>query len=546
MEVLQLAKQYTMVQAESMRRDFRLFNKNAWKITEPGVPFVNGIHIDAICDHLTYVSLGDIDDLVINVPPRHSKSTTTAVSWPAWEWSWHPSTQWLFASYAQGLSIRDSIKCRRLINSHWYRERYADVYSLAGDLNKVMRFDTTANGYRLATSVGGSATGEGGDRIVVDDAHNMMEIESDKVREGVVSWWRNVMSTRGNNPKKLGRVIVAQRGHHMDLPGYAIGTGNWVHLKLPGYFRRNDRCVTRAKKDGPMRERDPKTGELTQPPAKNPRFAVPLKKDQEIWRDPRQLEDQLLTPERFGELEMIKMASELTDRGFEAQIQQNPSDKAGNILKKHHWRPWKEPEMPVCQMVIQSYDTAFEEEEVNDFTARTTWGVFEWEEHNDPDVLWKIKYPGQPRLGAILLERMEERLSFPDLREAAMQSYADWKPDRILIEKKASGHSLAQELKRAGLPVSRIKVSDSKHVRAHAASLVLERGCIWFPFGRKWAVDVIDHCAKFPAGEHDDITDTVTQMLLWLRRRWNAEYLDEDEDDIDLMRHLKKRKSIYG
>lgn len=534
---------YTIVQAEMMRRELREFTRGAWPIVEPGAPFTPGKHLDAICDHLTYVSLGDIDDLVINIPPRHTKSITVAVMWPAWEWTWNPSNQWLFATYALDLTIRDSVKCRRLIQSPWYQERYGSVFQLSGDLNQKKRFDNDKNGYRLATAVKGQATGEGGDKIVIDDAHNMNEVNSDTIRQSVIDWWRNTMSTRGNNPKRLGRVIIAQRGHHMDLPGYALSTGRFVHLNLPGYFRTKTRCVTKAKKLG--RRRDLKT----QPPAHNPRFRKPLEVDEEIFRDWRTQEDELLCPERFDQDAMDRLADELTERAFEAQIQQNPSAKGGNILKEEHWRVWEDVELPRCQMVIQSYDTAFEEDEEDDFSARTTWGVFEWEEQAFEGLPWQLRYNNQPRLSLILLEHMEERLTFPDLREEAQRSAEQWEPDRILIEKKSSGHSLIQELRRGlrakGTSVTAVKVSDSKFARAHAASLVLERGCVWIP-KRRWAYGVRKHCGEFPTGENDDTFDTVTQALLWLRTRWNAEYTDEEDPaEINLMKAIQGRK-IYG
>lgn len=532
---------YTLMEAELLRRELRLFVKEAWKVVEPGVPYCPGKHIDAICDHLTYCSIGDIQNLVINIPPRHSKSTVCAVMWPAWEWAWKPHTQWLFSTYAQSLTIRDSIKCRRLIQSDWYQDRYSGVYRLSGDMNQKQRFENDQNGHRLATSVGGTTTGEGGDRIVVDDAHNMKEINSDTIREGVIDWWRNVMTTRANNPRTAARVIIAQRGHHADLPGYVLGSGDWIHLNMPGYFVPHRKCKTVAKKDGPRRERMT----VKPPPVLVERFRSPLSKGRQIWEDWRTKQDELLNPERYGEDEMRQLSSELTEKAFEAQIQQNPSIESGNIIKAHHWRKWEEPELPPCQMVIQVYDTAYEEDEEADFSARTTWGIFEWEEELNPNKPWSAAYKGQRRLCAILLERMNERLAFPDLRKAAIESYKQWKPDRVIIEKKASGHSLYQELYRADLPVRRFKVTDSKFVRAHAASLVFERGCIFY-VDRRWSSEVIDQCSQFPSGEHDDLVDTVTMACLWLRKRWNAEYIDEEEDDSNIMAGIDAHRRLYG
>lgn len=530
---------WTYMQAMECRYDLRQFVRQAWHVVEPGKTFKAGWHIDAICDHLAYVSLGDIDDLVINIPPRHSKSTVVAVMWPAWEWTWAPHVQWLFATYASNLTIRDSVKCRRLIVSPWYQERFGDTFRISSDLNQKGRFDNDHNGYRLATSVGGTATGEGGDRIVVDDAHNMKEINSDTVRQGVIEWWRDVMSTRGNDPKKLGRVIIAQRGHHQDLPGHVLASGQWVHLNLPGYFVPATRCVTKAKKTSsrvvPARPDTYTFGDSIEP----------LEKGKVIFADPRSKENELLTPDRFGPAEMAKLSYELTERGFEAQIQQNPSAKGGNIMKEHHWREWTDEQLPVIQFVIQCYDTAFEEEEENDFSARTTWGVFEHEEYLDPKLPWTARYKGQKRLCLILLERMNRRMEYPELRQNAVEAAQLWKPDKVLIEKKASGHSLAQELRRSDLPIARIKVTDSKFVRAHAASLILERGCVFY-VKRNWADEVIKQCGNFPADDHDDLVDTCTMAMLWLRKKWSADFLDDDDDNDNLMNYVNKPVRTYG
>jgi predicted phage terminase large subunit-like protein len=311
-----------------------------------------------------------------------------------------------------------------------------------------------------------------------------------------------------------------------------------VHLNLPGYYQPKTRCITKAKKQSKRII-----------PADSKIFTFgdhiePLKLDQVLFVDPRNAENDLLQEDRFGPEEMAKLSMELTERGFEAQIQQNPSAKGGNIMKEHHWREWEEPELPNLQMIIQSYDTAFEEDEESDFTARTTWGVFEHEERLDPKLPWTAQYKGQTRLCLLLLERMNKRMEFPELRDNAMQAAELWKPDKLLIEKKASGHSLAQELRRANLPVARIKVTDSKFVRAHAASLVLERGCIFY-VKRNWASEVIKQCGNFPADDHDDMVDTCTMAMLWLRKKWSTDFLDDDDND-NLMNHVNKPVRTYG
>ena len=189
------------IDQEQATRSLREFVRQAWPIIEPSTPFVPGWHIDAIIEHLEAITLGHIRNLLINVPPRHMKSLLVSVFWPAWEWIRWPERRLLYSSYAAQLSIRDSVKCRRLIESPWYQERWGDRFALTGDQNTKGRFENDRSGYRLSTSVGGAATGEGGDRIVCDDPHNVQEAESDSVRKGTLDWWDVVMSTRVNDPR---------------------------------------------------------------------------------------------------------------------------------------------------------------------------------------------------------------------------------------------------------------------------------------------------------------------------------------------------------
>ena len=195
------------IDAELAARQLREFVSQAWPIVEPSTPFTPGWHIDAIVEHLEAVTNGNIRNLLINVPPRHMKSLLVSVFWPAWEWIRWPERRWLYSSYAAQLSIRDSVKCRRLIESPWYQQRWRDHFALTSDQNAKARFDNNRSGYRLSTSVGGAATGEGGDRIVCDDPHNVQEAESDAVRKSTTDWFDIVMSTRLNDPMLGGTTV---------------------------------------------------------------------------------------------------------------------------------------------------------------------------------------------------------------------------------------------------------------------------------------------------------------------------------------------------
>jgi len=170
------------LQAEKASRNLYEFVRQAWHVLEPNTAFVDGMHMRAICEHLQAVTAGRIRDLIINVPPGHAKSLLTSVFWPAWVWTRHPETRWLFASYAASLSVRDSLRCRRLIESEWYQRRWGNRFQLCGDQNQKHRFENDRTGYRLATSVGGAATGERADIVVVDDPHSVDQAESHAIK----------------------------------------------------------------------------------------------------------------------------------------------------------------------------------------------------------------------------------------------------------------------------------------------------------------------------------------------------------------------------
>ncbi len=223
------------------------------------------------------------------------KSLAVGVFWPAWEWTTMPHRRWLFASYALSLSERDSVKCRRLIESRWYQSHWGDRFALRADQNTKLRFENDATGHRIATSVGGAATGEGGDRVVVDDPHNVTERESEAARVEALQWWDQTMSTRLNNPKVGSKVIVMQRVHAKDLSGHVLEQGGYVHLCLPAEFEPGRRCVTAID-----------------------------------WKDPRRHDGELLWPARVGAKEIAEFKMRLGPEGYAGQFQQRPRLPAGD------------------------------------------------------------------------------------------------------------------------------------------------------------------------------------------------------------------------
>ncbi len=481
-----------------MRRSLKEFTKRSWPTIEPGRDFFDNWHIDAISEHLQAVVEGRIKRLIINIPPRHMKSISVAVALPAWTWTIQPEKRFLFASYASSLSIRDSVKCRRLIDSPWYQAHFGGTFQLTGDQNQKQRFENDKTGMRIATSVDGALTGEGGDIIVIDDPHNVREAESSAVREGVLEWWDQAMQSRLNDPKTGAFIIIMQRVHEKDLTGHILANElghEWDHLCLPARYEIGHPTHTRSSLG---------------------------------FTDPRTEEGELLWPARVDNSTLENLERSLGSYASAGQLQQRPMPKGGGILRSEWWEPWDKPELPEIEYVIQSWDTAFSTKEKTSYSARTTWGVF--------------KSRGQ--MNAIVLDMWYDRVTYPELRRIAQEAYNDYEPDAVLIEKKASGQSLIQDLRVAGVPVIEYMPDRDKEARAHASSALLEDGRIYYPSDKKWAKNLIDICAAFPATENDDIVDTCTQAWLRLRKGWFVTHSEDyEDDDYEL---AKKRLTMYG
>lgn len=496
------------VRQEKLKRaceiDLYTFVQEAWDIIEPGTPFVAGWHLRTICEHLQATTTGKIRNLIINMPPRHCKSLLVAVFFPMWVWITRPEYRWLFASYSGNLSMRDSLKCRRLVQSTWYQERWGKTVNLISDQNVKQFFETDKFGYRFATSVGGTTTGFGGNAIVIDDPHSAMEAQSDTIREGVLDWFDQAMSTRLNDPKTGIRIIVMQRLHAKDLSGHLAAQGGWEQLILPAEF------------DGVRRKTS--LGEY----------------------DPRTKEGELLWPELYDAKALAPIKAALGTYGVAGQLQQRPSPQGGGILKVKEVKLWpKELKVPPLMYLVQSYDTAFTEKTTGDPSACTVWGI--------------TKYNGKPI--AILMDAWAEHLGYPELRTRLISDWQDTyggdpkdlenqpkKSDLMLIEAKASGQSLIQDLRRANLPIKGYNPGNAdKTTRAHSIAPLLETGCVYMLESSKkpgkvvsWAQPVLDQMEHFPAGEHDDYVDTVTQCLIYFR---DAGFLELDmakEDEIEI------------
>jgi len=451
----------------------REFIKCAWRIIEPK-PFVGNWHIDAVCEHLEAVTHGQIRNLIINIPPRHTKSMTVSVMWPAWEWGPknQPQTRWLFTSYGSDLSVRDSVKCRRLIQSSWYQALWGNRFYLMGDQNAKERYNNNKNGYRIASSVGGVATGEGGDRLVVDDPHNIGQVTSDQIRENVNNWWDEVMTTRVNDPNEGGRVIIMQRSHDRDLVGHIKSKAGsaYEYLVLPSEYEPKSKCVTSIG-----------------------------------FKDPRKHPGELLWKNRFNEAAIDALKQGLGSYAYAAQHQQRPSPIEGGLFKRQWWRYYKESPQQIakeCEFLFQSWDLTFKDLKTSDYVVGQVWGV-----------------RGSDR---ILLDQVRDQLSFTASKQAIKNLSSKW-PEAAgkYIEDKANGPAIIDDLRSEVPGLIAWNPETSKESRAISVTPECEAGNVMLPDPHtfRWVNDLIEELASFNKGAHDDQVDALTQALLIIRKK---------------------------
>lgn len=480
------------VEAELCRRSLREFMVAAWPIVEAGNPYVPNWHIEAIAEHLEAVSAREIRRLIINIPPRHMKSLAAAVFWPCWEWLSRPHTRFLYASYAQQLSNRDSLKCRRLIQSPGGRHHgsilervgyqgllaliFDEPWRLTGDQNAKQRFENTATGYRLATSVGGMATGEGGDILVIDDPHKADEVESDVVRESALDWHDGTMSTRLNDPKRGAEVVIMQRLHERDLTGHLLSYGGWEHLCLPAEYESSHPFV---------------------------------------WPDdPRITEGELIWPQRVGAEELAAIKRQLGSYRAAGQLQQRPAPAEGGILKRAWWRYYHpQGDLPPLHQLVQSWDMAFKDTDGSDYVVGQVWGC---------DLADRY-----------LLHQVRARLEFTETLHAVRaltawvaEHYPQHRAHAILVEDKANGPAVISALRREIAGMIAVDPEGDKIARARSIAPQIEAGNVYLPGAPNhahsdydpsrtphWTQALIDEAASFPNAAHDDQVDALSQAL---------------------------------
>lgn len=489
------------------------FLRRGWRYIDPA-PFVDGWVIDALAEHLEAVVDGHIKRLIINIPPRCLKSSITSVALPAWIWAqeFNSATSGagvpiLCTSYAFKLAVRDSVKCRRLIASPWYQRLWGDRFSLLKDSNQKVRFGNTRGGERLITAVDSSNTGEGGNIIIVDDANNAKEVLSEAIIEQTnEDWWDGTMSTRLNDPKTGAFIVVQQRLGEADLTGHILSketASDWTHLMLPMEYEPSRSFVTSIG-----------------------------------WKDPREEEGELLWPERFGSKEIRGLKIDLGSWRAAGQLQQRPEPAGGGIIKRVDWNLWppggeeldaagnplKPLDYPEMSFILASLDPAYTEKTMNDPSALTIWGVFNGDQvaRDVPTGQnQRMRVYGDSAVRVMLMYMWEKRCEIHELVETTAKLCKQFRVDKILIENKASGISVAQELRRLysteGFSIQLGNPGNvDKIARLYSVQNIFEEGVVWAP-NRQWVEQTISQCGTFPNAKHDDIVDTVSQALRHLR-----------------------------
>lgn len=536
---------YGWYDAEGVRQGGLIaFVRYFWRVLEPETDFVDGWVLWAICEHLEAVTRGDITRLLINVPPGCMKSMLVNVLWPAWEWGPmnKASNRYVTFSYSASLTERDNGKFRDLVTCEPYQRLYGGGERGVRLRNKTtLKVHNTRTGWKLASSVGGVGTGERGDRIILDDPHNVKDAESETVRSETTRWFRESLSSRFNNDKTA-FVVIMQRVHEDDVSGVILSNQlDYIHLMIPMKYEWE-------------RQTDPDGNALeTVIGWTDPRWIDPEEAGS-IDAAAEECDGELAWPERFTETAVIRLEKDLGPYAFAGQYQQAPVPRGGGIFQRHWWQLWESDDnkFPPCEYIIASLDGAFTEDEENDPSALTIWGVFKnennrrriillnaWRKHlkfSGPRVdrlhqptlidghLWPADYVSPDMAPGVVKQRnaMFRQRCMADwgLIEHVADSCRRFNVDLLLIEAKASGISAAQELQnrynteRWGIQL--VPVKGDKVARAYAAVPTFSQLMIYAP-DREWAQMVIDEMATFPKAKHDDLTDSTTQAINYLR-----------------------------
>ena len=429
--------------------------------------FVESDHHRMIAEKFEKVLSGEIKRLIVNMPPRHTKSEFASYLFPAWLLGHKPQTKIIQTTHTAELSYRFGRKVRNLIDSNDYAKVFQDV-KLSEDSKAAGRWETNHGGEYFGAGVGGAITGRGADLLIIDDPHSEQDALSSTAMDNTWEWYTSGPRQRLQPGGSI--VCVMTRWSDKDLTGQLqkamseVKADQWDIIEFPAIL-----------------------------PSGKP-----------VWPNYWKLE----------ELEAVKAS--LTEQKWQAQWQQNPTGEEGALIKRDWWQVWDRKDIPMLRHVIQSYDTAFTKKETGDYSAISTWGVF---------------YPDEVTPNILLLDCIKERYEFPELKRAAIEQYKYWEPETVIVEAKASGLPLIQELRALGIPVINFTPSkgNDKVSRVHAVAPLFESGVVWIP-DERWAEEMVEECAQFPFGEHDDLVDSMTQALMRFRQGNFVRLFDDEEE----------------
>jgi len=445
--------------------DFMSFTKAVWP------EFIEGAHHRVIAKKFNDLATGKITRLIVNMPPRHTKSEFASFLLPAWMVGRTPKLKIIQATHTGELAVRFGRKAKTLIDSEDYKKIFDTT--LREDSQAAGRWETAQGGEYFAAGVGGAITGRGADLLIIDDPHSEQDAMSASAFDNAYEWYTSGPRQRMQPGGKI--VLVMTRWSKKDLTGVLLNNqkdvkgDKWEVVEFPA-------IIGNGKKKKP------------------------------VW------------PQYWKMEELEKVKATLPVGKWNAQWMQKPTSEEGALIKREWWQTWDKEHLPDCHYIIQSYDTAFLKKETADYSAITTWGVFYPNEDSKPNL--------------ILMDTVKDRFEFPELRRVALDQYNYWKPDMVIVEQKASGTPLTHELRQMDIPVMTFTPSrgNDKHVRVNSCAPLFEAGLIWAP-NRNFAEEVIEECASFPYGDHDDLVDSMTMAVMRFRQGGFLPHPEDYEDE---------------
>jgi predicted phage terminase large subunit-like protein len=473
-EALALLNKYDQIEKqESCQGDFISFVKSQWP------EFVEGRHHKIIGEKFNKIAQGKLKRLIVCLPPRHTKSEFASTYFPAWMMGLRSNLKIIQTTHTAELAVRFGRRVRNIIDSEDYQEVFPDL-KLEADNKSAGRWTTNGGGESFYAGVGGAITGRGADLLIIDDPVSEQDALSPTAMDGVYEWYTSgprqrlqpggiivIVMTRWSTKDLVGKVLKKQGDEHAD---------QWDVVEFP---------------------------------------AIMPESDTPLW------------PEFWKKEELLSVKASLPITKWNAQWMQNPTAEEGSIVKREWWNKWEREDVPAYSYVIQSYDTAFSKKETADYSAITTWAVFE---HNDSEQI-------------ILLDAKRVRLDFPELKRLAWEEYKYWEPDCVLIEAKASGTPLTQELRRMGIPVTAYTPSrgQDKIARMNSVAPIFESAMVWAP-DTVFAEEVVEEMASFPFGDHDDYCDSATMALMRFRQ---GGFLALDGDYAEEITPMRRDRKVY-